>query len=218
MLISLCAGLSQRANHPAEQLHLLHGTLFDVKCTSFDCSYYEKNNFNDPMVPALAIPDQAASETLSSTDQNSAATQALGKYLGADLSDENTPMPSVHVDDLPHCPQCKVGLLRPGVVWFGEMLPEETISAVDDWIEQSEKIDLMLVIGTSARVNPAAGYVEEARAKGAKVAVINIDSADASGGVRQREDVGWFFQGDAATVVPEILKPVIGDMSPASGH
>jgi len=49
-----------------------------------------------------------------------------------------------------------VGLLRPGVVWFGETLPEDTIEEVDSWIDQG-KIDLMLVIGTTATVYPAAG-------------------------------------------------------------
>lgn len=130
----------------------------------------------------------------------------------ADLSDENTPIPSVSIEDLPHCPQCKEGLLRPGVVWFGEMLPLKTIGDVDEWIRNARVIDLMLVIGTSARVHPAAGYVERARAKGARVAVVNIDPADASGGLNSLRGVDWFFQGDAASVVPEMLKPVIGNI------
>ena len=49
-----------------------------------------------------------------------------------------------------------MGLLRPGVVWFGEPLPENTLQEIDAWIDQA-KVDLMLVIGTTARVYPAAG-------------------------------------------------------------
>lgn len=41
-------GLSQRANHPPEQLLLLHGTLFEVKCWDDECGYVE-TNFTDPV-------------------------------------------------------------------------------------------------------------------------------------------------------------------------
>src|SRR5256885_12924174 len=47
-------GLSQRAKHPQSQLYLLHGSLFDVKCTDFFCKS-EETNFSDPIVPALAF-------------------------------------------------------------------------------------------------------------------------------------------------------------------
>jgi NAD-dependent SIR2 family protein deacetylase len=98
------------------------------------------------------------------------------------------------------------------VVWFGEPLPGETLSYVDNWIE-SEPVDLMLVIGTSSRVYPAAGYTDEARRKGARVAVINMDPNDVAG--RHSRPLGkgdWFFQGDASVIVPEILKSVIGEI------
>jgi NAD-dependent SIR2 family protein deacetylase len=126
-----------------------------------------------------------------------------------DISDSNIPVPKLKVQDLPECPQCG-GLLRPGVVWFGETLPARTIQAVDDWIESSPRIDLMLVIGTSAKVWPAAGYVDQARDKGARVAVINMDPNDVPGGANGLEPGDWFFQGDAGVIVPEILKSVIG--------
>lgn len=100
--------------------------------------------------------------------------------------------------------------MRPGVVWFGEALPSKVINTVDDFIVDSDKIDLIMVIGTSAKVYPAAGYVDRARAKGARVAVINADRADApAGGI---SDSDWLFEGDAAQIVPEILKSVIGEI------
>jgi NAD-dependent SIR2 family protein deacetylase len=37
--------------------------------------------------------------------------------------DPNINTATINPDDLPHCPECKTGLLRPGVVWFGEALP-----------------------------------------------------------------------------------------------
>jgi NAD-dependent deacetylase sirtuin 5 len=91
------------------------------------------------------------------------------------------------------------------------MLPEKTIRTVDEWITRSDKIDLIMVIGTSARVYPAAGYVQRARGKGAKVAVVNTDENDAPEGGMMKGD--WFFVGDASEIVPAMLEPVVGDMS-----
>ena len=91
------------------------------------------------------------------------------------------------------------------------MLPAKVIDEIDDFIEKSHKIDLILVIGTSAKVYPAAGYIDKARAKGARVAVINMDRADTGRGGLKHGD--WFFEGDAGVLVPELLKSEIGDLS-----
>lgn len=210
----LFIGLSPRAGHPSEQLHLLHGSLFDVKCTSFYCNYSRKDDFTDPIVPALAIPTEGPQPLPSESDKTGAeATASLYGAMKAkelDISDPNVPLPSIPVEELPTCPQCG-GLLRPGVVWFGEALPSRTMRAVEEWFDTSLRIDLMLVIGTSAQVWPAAGYVEEARAKGARVAVVNMDRNDVPGGEHGLRPGDWFFQGDAGIIVPEILKSVIGE-------
>lgn len=128
-----------------------------------------------------------------------------------DIANAAVALPEVPLDALPHCPTCRVGLLRPGVVWFGEALPSKTMETVHQWMDDGP-VDLMLVIGTSSKVYPAAGYSMAARARGARVAVINLDRADeASGGMMAGD---WFFQGDAAVVVPEILKSVVGNVGP----
>lgn len=58
-------------------------------------------------------------------------------------------------DELP--PRCECGaLLRPDVVWFGEVLPEDAIARAVGAIHAA---DLLLVIGTSGVVYPAAGLV-----------------------------------------------------------
>ncbi|RAH40844.1 SIR2 family NAD-dependent protein deacylase [Aspergillus brunneoviolaceus CBS 621.78] len=209
-------GLSQRAGHPSHQLHLLHGSLFTVKCTSFYCSYSRENDFTDPIVPALALPKGAAN--LDPSPEDSTGEQASRALAGAlkggegeetelDISDERVPLPALSPDVLPRCPECKEGLLRPGVVWFGESLPLRTLDYIDKWLS-ADTVDLILVIGTSSQVYPAAGYVDKARARGARVAVINMDRNDVgSSGLTSRD---WFFQGDAGVIVPQILEPIIG--------
>ncbi|GAM89701.1 hypothetical protein ANO11243_077400 [Dothideomycetidae sp. 11243] len=194
-------GLSQRARHPADKLHLLHGSLFDVRCTNFYCNHQEAN-FVDPIVPALAIPTDMTDPTLIHAQRRRA--QDL------DISNADVPLAGVPIHALPTCTKCQRGLLRPGVVWFGEALPSKVINAIDDFIVSSRTIDLILVIGTSASVWPAAGYVERAREKGARVAVINMDDSDVPPGGMKRGD--WFFRGDAAELVPEMLKSVIGEV------
>ncbi|PSN73419.1 NAD-dependent deacetylase sirtuin-5 [Corynespora cassiicola Philippines] len=204
-------GLSPRAGHPAETLKLLHGSLFDVKCSDFFCTHIERNNYTDPIVPALAIPttadlDPSASEAPSFESVQNARAREL------DISDPSVALPELDYAHLPKCPTCKQGLLRPGVVWFGEMLPRDVMADVEAWVDHDHRpIDLIMVIGTSAKVYPAAGYVDDARAKGARVAVINMDRNDEpASGMSERD---WFFEGDAAQILPEILKGEIGEIT-----
>lgn len=152
---------------------------------------------------------EEASMSLAAAMQGNKASQK-GKEL--DISDAGNPIPRVSPEDLPRCPKCQKGLLRPGVVWFGEALPDKTMSKVDKFVEKGD-IDLMLVIGTSAMVWPAARYVHDARARGARVAVINMDKQD---GKRNLEKRDWFFHGDAGTILPDILYPVIGNIGESS--
>jgi hypothetical protein len=181
-------------------LKLLHGSLFDVKCSDFFCNHLEKNNYTDPIVPALALP----------TSEEDPTTTAALAARELDISDESVPIPELSYKHLPQCPKCKRGLLRPGVVWFGEQLPSKVLQDIDDWMMEKKEIDLIMVVGTSAKVYPAAGYVDLARARGARVAIINMDPNDVTAGGLRKGD--WFFQGDAAQILPEILKNVIGEL------
>lgn len=179
----------------------------------------------DPIVPALAIPKGVSQPAPLGTDESGPeATDSLDNVTKPafpkpkapeelDISDDRVEIPELDTSDLPHCPTCGDGILRPGVVWFGEMLPEKTVRAVSDYINEPKKIDLILVIGTSAKVYPAADYVEQARRKGARVAVINMDRADIPGGRYGLDEGDWFFEGDAGVILPELLKPEIGDIS-----
>lgn len=69
------------------------------------------------------------------------------------------------------CPECGDSL-RPSVVWFGEALPEAQFVRA---LEAAKTADLMLVIGTSAAVMPAAGLIDIARHNGADIIIINTE-------------------------------------------
>jgi NAD-dependent deacetylase len=62
------------------------------------------------------------------------------------------------LDSLPDMPTCELcgGLLRPDIVWFGEVLPTAIWERA---VEAVESCDVFLVVGTSAVVHPAAGLI-----------------------------------------------------------
>ena len=74
-------------------------------------------------------------------------------------------------DELPRCPDCE-NLMRPAVVWFGEMLPPDALRAAEGAIANC---DLMLVAGTSGVVQPAASFAYWAKNNGAKVIEVNLE-------------------------------------------
>lgn len=95
----------------------------------------------------------------------------------------------------PACPHCG-NLRRPGVVWFGECLPQAALEAAE---AAAQRCDLMLVVGTAGVVYPAAGLVFQARDAGARVVIVNTAAteldvlADAT------------LRGPAATLLPVLL-------------
>jgi NAD-dependent deacetylase len=71
----------------------------------------------------------------------------------------------------PHCPSCD-SLLRPDVVWFGEMLPD---GAMERASEAALDCEVFLCVGTSAMVYPAAELPATAKRGGAVVVEVNPD-------------------------------------------
>lgn len=92
--------------------------------------------------------------------------------------------------------------MRPGVVWFGELLPLRVLDGIDTFVEAGP-IDLILVIGTSGTVYPANSYVDLVRLRGGKVAIFNTDIDDdvVAGDVEGT----WGFRGDAAEWLPKCV-------------
>ncbi|MEM7227425.1 MAG: NAD-dependent deacylase [Planctomycetota bacterium] len=105
---------------------------------------------------------------------------------------------TIDMADPPHrrpCPTCGAPM-RPAVVWFGEMLPADAWEAALSTIEHC---DVLLVIGTSAVVYPAAGLIDVARQGGARVVVVNPEASGATG------DADIEIRATAGEAVPILL-------------
>lgn len=95
----------------------------------------------------------------------------------------------------PACRDCG-NLLRPGVVWFGEQLPPAALQAAQ---QAAERCVLMLVVGTSGAVWPAAGLAAQARRAGARVLIVNPADSE----IDAQADL--LLRGTAAGVLPDLL-------------
>ncbi|MEB2336516.1 MAG: NAD-dependent deacylase [Burkholderiales bacterium] len=96
----------------------------------------------------------------------------------------------------PPCPRCGAPL-RPDVVWFGELLPQQVFSRAE---RAALGCDLMLVVGTSALVHPAAGLPLLARQAGARIAVVNPQDTPLDA-LADR-----VLRGTAGSVLPKLLR------------
>ncbi|MGC8762529.1 MAG: SIR2 family NAD-dependent protein deacylase [Acidobacteriota bacterium] len=84
---------------------------------------------------------------------------------GEEREDRRVPLPELP----PHCPACGA-MLRPAVVWFGEVLPEGVFGRA---LAAAESSALFLVVGTSAQVEPAASLARIAARNGAALWEVN---------------------------------------------
>jgi len=106
---------------------------------------------------------------------------------GREWLDLRSPLPSIP-------PRCECGgLLRPGVVWFGESLPQDVRRQAE---RAARKAEIFLVVGTSAVVYPAAGLIHYAQGAGAAVIEVNIEATGA---------IDTFLAGPAGELLPQLI-------------
>jgi len=99
-------------------------------------------------------------------------------------------------------PRCECGgARRPGVVWFGEVLPERALAAAH---QAAAGCDVFLALGTSALVYPAAGLIDAARASGATTVEINREATPASG------SVDFALRGPSGELLPDLVGQAFG--------
>jgi NAD-dependent deacetylase len=109
---------------------------------------------------------------------------------GREREDRRTPLPEIP-------PRCECGgMLRPGVVWFGETLPAKIWQEAE---KAARSADLFLLVGTSAVVYPAAGLATMAKSSGARVVEINIAETGLSGGIDE------FLEGPSGELLPQLI-------------
>jgi NAD-dependent deacetylase len=99
-------------------------------------------------------------------------------------------------DAVPTCPDCR-GPARPGVVWFGEAIPE---TALDTSFAAAADCDVFLSVGTSSLVYPAAGLAAVAQAADAITIEVNPNPTEQADGFTAA------LRGNAGVVLPKLLE------------
>ncbi|WP_155883453.1 MULTISPECIES: NAD-dependent deacylase [unclassified Desulfurobacterium] len=153
----------------------LHGNIFEGKCR-FCGAFYSKERFSE----IFPIASKCFLKNLSESDFKEKILKGLSE------------------DSLPVCPVCGE-LVGPGVVWFGEALPEDVLSQA---FSVSKGSDLFFSVGTSALVQPAASLPIVAKESGAVLVEVNPEETFLS------KQCDFVFRGSAAKVLPSILKEV----------
>ncbi len=96
---------------------------------------------------------------------------------------------------VPTCSECGSNL-RPGVVWFGEAIPEQ---ALNESCAAAADCDVFLSIGTSSLVYPAAGLADLAKQNGAEVAEINPNPT------MNAASFDFSLAGNSGEILPELV-------------
>jgi NAD-dependent deacetylase len=153
----------------------MHGSLNQSRCTHCGTVYFDDYayfNLNG---------DYAPQETdLCSVEQKASVTYLHHYKLN-------------FKDFLPLSPCCNTPI-RPHIVWFGEV-PFE-MAKIDKLLSSA---DLFVSIGTSGQVYPAAGFLQLAKAAGAKTVCINMEE------IPQTRHIDQFIQGLASLEVPKFF-------------
>jgi NAD-dependent deacetylase len=107
---------------------------------------------------------------------------------------------------VPPCELCAAagrdGLLRPAVVWFGEVLDDERMKQVERFMNAAGRSGrfVFLAVGTSGVVYPAAGLVMRARGEGAMTWLVNAEPPD------NHDAFHHFVLGPSGRVLPELFE------------
>jgi NAD-dependent protein deacetylase/lipoamidase len=99
------------------------------------------------------------------------------------------------LDALPRCEACGA-LLRPDVVWFGEVLDARVVAAA---FEAARTADVCLVVGTSAVVYPAAAIPEVTARRGGELIEINLEPTPVTA------EATVALRGAAGNLLPDVL-------------
>lgn len=150
----------------------LHGYIFDGKCRYCGALYPEKE--------FSVIFPLSSREFLKKISEEKLKEDVFRKIDGGEL---------------PICPKCGE-VVGPGVVWFGESLPENVLEKA---ILFSENCELFITVGTSAVVQPAASLPLIAKKRGALLVEINPEETPIS------KYCDFTFRESASSVLPDLI-------------
>jgi NAD-dependent deacetylase len=102
----------------------------------------------------------------------------------------------------PSCPGCGGRFLKPTVVLFGEALP---MAALRDAQALAMTADVVLIVGSSLQVYPAAGIPRLARQHGAELCIVNAEPTPFD------DLAAVVIHGKAGEVLPQMLRQMVGD-------
>lgn len=97
----------------------------------------------------------------------------------------------------PRCDCAPGALMKPDVVFFGELIPARAMAEAERW---ASRCDVMIVVGTSANVYPCAGLPFTAKEHHAVIIEVNLETTDYS-----RRITDCFIQGKAGETMPLLL-------------
>jgi len=167
--------LHPRAGLPEEKMVQIHGDIFVTRCAQCDFSQGEHPpSFNY----GVAGPP-------------SVAPAAYG--VAGEREEEEV--------DLPRCPRCE-GLMRPGVVWFGEQLPRSELRRVENYLERGP-CDLVIVAGTTATFGYIIDWALRAIASDGTLVELNPEETPLSRFATQR------VRERAALALPRIVDELV---------
>jgi NAD-dependent deacetylase len=141
--------LHARAGLPKDKMVQIHGDIFVTRCSRCDFSDADGDDSPVPRVRGGKL-DRLKRSSLSAA-QN---------------------------EDPPKCSECG-GLMRPGVVWFGEQLDLDEIQRVEDFLGEGT-CDLALVIGTTAAFGYIIDWAVRAVRKGGRLIEVNPEETPLS--------------------------------------
>ncbi|TLS25868.1 hypothetical protein PpBr36_07259 [Pyricularia pennisetigena] len=152
---------------------------------------------------ALVCSDTAACSAVrrtSTTDRPCPSLVSEGDEPPRWLTDPTLPVPDLEPSRFPHCAACGKHLVRPSV-----QPNRQALADVDEFVARKPAVDVALVVGTAAVLPPAPRYLHETMRRGAVVVVVNPDPSVAEA----LRDEDFFFQGDAAEILPRLFDKVV---------
>jgi NAD-dependent deacetylase len=156
--------LHARAGSPKEKMVQIHGDIFVTRCSDCDFQFRDagRGGSPEPPAPRTIYP-------------NSGRLGSIAPTLA---------QPDQEQEDVPRCPRCE-GLMRPGVVWFGEQLPSDELRRVENYLKAGP-CDFVIVAGTTATFGYIIDWALRASAKDGELIEVNPEETPLSQFATQR--------------------------------